>query len=322
MRTDGQTDIEKLLIDLIKISSVSGEEKEIGDFVFKKLKDVGGFRLEKQMVDKERFNVVARKGRSKIWIVAHLDTVPGEVKLRVTGTHIYGRGSTDNKASVAGAIMAARQLDNINLLFTIGEEKDFCGAKLAQKIVGRSRAVVMEATRFEIFTSQRGVIDFLLQAKGIQKHSSLIEDINENAFHRLIDAINGLIHKKWTAFNVGLMAGGVAVNIVAGRAEAKISARPETQEEYHRILKELKELDKTKSVQVKILCGIKPFESSLRIKGKRKKAFTEMAFFPNSLLFGGGDLDIAHSANENIKRSDLNRLPEELIKAVRILEAL
>jgi len=316
------TEIENLLIDLIKIPSVSGEEKEIGNFVFKKLKEFGGFRLEKQMVDKERFNIVARKGKSKIWIVAHMDTVPGEVPFKITKDKIYGRGSTDNKGSVAGAIMAAQDLPDINLLFTVGEEKDFCGAKLAKKIIGRSKVIVMEATRFEVYTSQRGVIDFRLQAKGIQKHSSLIEEIDENAFHRLVDVISYLIHKKWTAFNVGLMAGGVAVNIVAGHAEARISVRPETLEEYHRILRELKELDKTKSVRVRVLCGIKPFESRLGIKGKRKKAFTEMAFFPNSLLFGGGDLDIAHSANENIKRSDLNRLPEELIKVLKMVEEL
>jgi len=316
------TDIEKLLISLIKIPSVSGQEKEIGEFIFQRLKEIDGFKIEKQAIEKDRFNIIARKGKSKIWIVAHMDTVPGEVPFKITKNRIYGRGATDNKGSIAGAIMAAKKLSDVNLLFTIGEEKDFCGAKLAKKVIGKSKVIVMEATNFEVYTSQRGVIGFLLQAKGVQKHSSLIEETNENAFHRIIDVIGNLIDKKWTAFNVGLMAGGVAINVVAGHAEARISVRPETLEEYHLVLRELKELDKSKSVRVKALNNIKPFETKLKIKGKKKKAFTEMAFFPNSILFGAGALDIAHSANENIKRRTLNQLPEKLIEAIEIISKL
>lgn len=316
------TEIEKLLIEMIKIPSVSGQEKAIGEFIFDKLKSLGGFKAAKQAVKDGNFNVVARKGKSRTWIVAHMDTVPGEVPFKVTGEKIYGRGSTDNKASVAGAIMAARELPDINLLFTVGEEKDFCGAEMARRIIGQDKAIVMEATKFEIYTSQRGVIDFVLRSRGEQKHSSLIEKADENAFHRLISVIDELLKKNWTAFNVGVMTGGLAVNIVAGQAEAKISARPETPAERRAIRMELKKLSKSRRVEVEILNDIPPFETKLKIKGKRKKAFTEMAFLPNSLLFGGGDLSIAHSAEENIARKDLNRLPEKLIDVVKMMDRL
>lgn len=307
------TEIEKLLLDLVKIPSVSGQEKAVGEYIYQKLENIGGFKLEKQFIDKDRFNIIARRGKPKKWLVAHMDTVPGDVPIRITKTKIYGRGSTDNKASVAGAIMAGKKLENIGLLFTVGEERDFCGAKMAKAVIGKDKAIVMEATKFEIYTSQRGVLGVILQAKGIQKHSSLLEDMNDNAFHRIIDVLNNLIHKGWTAFNVGIMNGGVAINVVAGTAEAQIAIRPDNIDEYNQIKKELKELDKTKSVKVKILNDIKPFTTKLAIKGKKKKAFTEMAFFPNSILFGGGDMSVAHTANENINKKDLSQIPEEII---------
>ncbi|HRZ95793.1 MAG TPA: M20/M25/M40 family metallo-hydrolase [Candidatus Moranbacteria bacterium] len=310
------TPIEKLLLDLIKIPSVSGQEKEIGNFLVSRL---NGFKVRKQYIDKEIFNVIAEKGKSDIWIVAHMDTVPGSVPIKMTKDKIYGRGAVDNKASIAGAIMAGRKLKDINLLFTVSEEKDFSGAKKAQKIIGKEKAIVMEATGFEIYNSQRGVIGFTVRAKVKQKHSSLIEDKNESAFHNLIDALNLMMHKNWTAFNVGLMNGGVAINVVAGEAEAHVSVRPDDDKEYDEIKKYLKELKARKNIVIKIINDIKPFTSKLGIKGKRKKAFTEMAFFPNSFLFGAGNMDVAHSANEYISRKELNKLEKELLKAVNKL---
>ena len=59
------TEIEKLLLDLVKIPSVSGQEKAVGEYIYQKLEKIGGFKLEKQFIDKDRFNIIARKGKPK-----------------------------------------------------------------------------------------------------------------------------------------------------------------------------------------------------------------------------------------------------------------
>src|SRR5512135_3263328 len=115
------TRIEKFLVQLLKINSVSGHETEIGRFLNSTLGQAG-FSVERQAVGHGRFNVIARKGKGGIWLVVHMDTVGGDVPVRVTSDRIYGRGAIDNKGNLAGAVMAAADMENVNLLFTVGEE--------------------------------------------------------------------------------------------------------------------------------------------------------------------------------------------------------
>ncbi|MGD0523195.1 MAG: M20/M25/M40 family metallo-hydrolase, partial [Candidatus Microgenomates bacterium] len=100
------TEIEKLLKDLILIPSPSGSEKVIGEFIFNLL-EKQGFEVNKCPVSKDRFNVVAKLGEPKVYLAAHMDTVNPILDYRETKSHIYGRGSCDTKASVAGMITAA-----------------------------------------------------------------------------------------------------------------------------------------------------------------------------------------------------------------------
>jgi putative aminopeptidase FrvX len=55
------TNIEKLLIELVKINSVSGSEKEILDVISKKLQLISGVVVFKQKVDGDRYNIIAKK---------------------------------------------------------------------------------------------------------------------------------------------------------------------------------------------------------------------------------------------------------------------
>ena len=73
------TEIEKLLLDFLHIESITGNEKKFADKVAEKLE---GFDVKKQWISKTRYNIIAKKGKSKTWIVAHLDTVPGVVPSR------------------------------------------------------------------------------------------------------------------------------------------------------------------------------------------------------------------------------------------------
>ena len=304
------TPIEKTIINLLRINSVTGNEMAIAKFIESKL---AGFRVERQYVVKERFNIVARKGRSDIWMVAHMDTVPPFLPVKVMPDKIFGRGAIDNKGNIAGAIFAAPKLDNINLLFTVGEEVDFAGAKKA-KIKGK--VIILEPTGFKKRLAQCGVVSVRITASGEQKHSSLLNRDSESALHVLTATLRDLMKKEWWRFNIGTVRGGVAENVVAGFAEATVSARPRNQAELSDILKTMRAL---KGVEVEIINELPPFVSALpQSIGMREPVsfFSELSFFKQGVLFGAGSVLQAHTPEEFILRKDLARLPDELVKMV------
>ncbi|HEY4495393.1 MAG TPA: M20/M25/M40 family metallo-hydrolase [Candidatus Paceibacterota bacterium] len=311
------TTIEKLLVKLIKIPSFSGDESRIGNFIISQLK---GFKTRKQIVDGKRFNIIAKKGNSKKWLVAHMDTVAGNIPFKIDSRNIFGRGACDNKQSIAASIIAGNQLSDINLLFTVGEEFDFAGAKKAQRsgiISKKDLAIIQEPTNFEIITSQWGVITFTIQTMGKAAHSS--SDRRNSAIQKLISMLYFLEKKKWTAFNVGLISGGIAGNIVSDRAEATVVVRPNSIAEYNRIRRELRKLN----AKLIIKNDFKPFiNNAMPFPLKIGKGFSEMAFFKNSIKFGAGNIKFAHFDNEQISRTDLNILPSRLMKLIQSLDKI
>ncbi|MBD3203437.1 M20/M25/M40 family metallo-hydrolase, partial [Candidatus Woesearchaeota archaeon] len=94
----------ELLKKLISINSVSGNEKEIADFLEKYLK--------KQEIVPKRIgdNLIVKTGSGKktVMLVSHVDTVPAGVSWTadpfspvIKENRIYGLGASDNKSNVA-----------------------------------------------------------------------------------------------------------------------------------------------------------------------------------------------------------------------------
>jgi acetylornithine deacetylase/succinyl-diaminopimelate desuccinylase-like protein len=162
-------------------------------------------------------------------------------------------------------------------------------------------------------------------ARGNQKHSSLLMSDKESATHTLIRTLETLMKKSWFRFNVGTISGGVAENVVAGSAEAMLSARPRNRAEFLDIIKTVRAL---KGVKVEFGNQLPPFVSDLasdaRLTGSRAPVafFSELSFFRKGILFGAGNIAQAHTPGEYIKRKDLERLPGELVKLVGQLERI
>jgi acetylornithine deacetylase len=305
------TPLEKTLIDLLRIDSVTGNEAAIAEFIESQL---DGFSVKRQYVTKKRFNIVARKGNSDVWMVAHMDTVPPFLPIKITADKIFGRGAIDNKGNIAGAMAAVKRIENINLLFTVGEEVDFVGAKKAN--IKKGVVIILEPTGFEKRLAQCGVISMNIIATGDQKHSSLLANDRESALHVMTDILHELMKKGWFRFNIGIVRGGVAENVVAGFAEANISVRPRDRAEFSEVLRIVRAL---KGVKVKIINQLPPFASSLpQDVGMREPVafFSELSFFKRGVLFGAGSILQAHTPDEFILRKDLSRLPDELVRLV------
>lgn len=298
---------------MLKIDSVSGNEKALGEFIVQQLE---GFRVEKQVVEKNRFNIIAKKGKPLVYLVVHMDTVGGKVPVRITKSRIYGRGAIDNKGNIAGAIMAAGKLENIGLIFTVGEETDLIGAKKIR--VKQGSFIVMEPTKLKVMKGQRGAVAFDVIAKGIQTHSSLNFKKDASAVYNLLGALGELYAQDWTSFNAVIPDGGTKDSIVPPYAKAEIFVRPRSLEEYRKIIDYVKNA-KRKNVRFMMKDSFAPcFSVSEKEIEPQEIApfFSEMAFFKNSILFGVGDIINAHTADEFVLRKDLNRLEAELLELI------
>src|SRR5215469_15496524 len=111
---------------LVNISSITGAEVECAHFLHKSLSRMG-FDVEMQPVAGERCNVFATRGKPKVVLSTHMDTVPPYFEAREDAEFIYGRGSCDAKGIIAAQVAAAEQLlreqrGDFGLLFVAGEE--------------------------------------------------------------------------------------------------------------------------------------------------------------------------------------------------------
>ena len=93
-----------LLTRMIKIYSPSGNEEEVSLFLANEMKKVG-FHVHRDEVG----NVIGEIGEGSpvVLLCGHMDTVEGEIPVRVEDNQLYGRGSVDAKGPLAAMIMAA-----------------------------------------------------------------------------------------------------------------------------------------------------------------------------------------------------------------------
>lgn len=174
-----------LLRELVAIPSVSGSERAIAEFVEQTARQ---WRLDVER-DETSVRVEVRgfaQGQT-IGLVSHLDTVPpGAGWTRdpfapaIEGARLYGRGSTDAKASVAAMLWAAHdvaergRMDSGRVLVVLGygEETRNTSMEEAAARLGRvDAAVIGEPTNLEFAVAQRGLMMVDLVAEGDQRHA-------------------------------------------------------------------------------------------------------------------------------------------------------
>ncbi len=224
---------------LIDIPSTSGEEGDVGRFLESDL-TARGLEVTLQEVAKDRFNVHAvYPGRSpRVFFCTHIDTVPPFYGSSEDEDYIYGRGSCDAKGILATMVTAteamhADGLDDVGLLFVVGEEVDSAGAIQANALGSDSRYVIVgEPTRNKMATGHKGGFKFRLSAVGKAAHSAYPE-LGDSAIERLLDGLEALRLVDFgrdeelgpATINVGTIRGGLAANVFAPDASADVFVR-------------------------------------------------------------------------------------------------
>ena len=253
------------LAALVRIDSVNPEfggpgEAGVADFVAEFL---GGRGIEtrRTAVLPGRDNVVGvvrgRDRSRRVVLEAHMDvvsttgmTIPPFDPV-IEGGRMYGRGSCDTKAGLAGMLHAVADLAraaepppcDVWLAAAIDEEYLFRGVTAlcasipaARPGAPRSAAIVAEPTEMRVVVATKGVVRWEVVFHGRAAHSSKpllgINAISHAAaFVREVDLLHaGLaerVHPLLGAAtgNVGLIGGGVQVNFVPDRCALQIDRR-------------------------------------------------------------------------------------------------
>jgi acetylornithine deacetylase len=309
---------------LVDIDSTTGREGEAGRWLSKYLSQIG-YIVTEQSVDEYRFNIIATAresiGTPSIVFSTHVDCVPPFFPSRIEGDRLHGRGACDAKGIIAAQVAAADRLrrageSRVGLLFVVGEERGSDGARMANEAANGSSKFLIdgEPTDNRLGLATRGILRLKLRATGRAAHSSFPE-LGESAIDKLIDALVALRTIEFpsdpvlgkTHYTVGLIAGGVAPNVVSPSAEAEVMFR--TVSEGDAIRRAMGALER--SVQVEHILEVPPVRLAT-VPGFDTAIFpytTDIPFLAKwgePLLFGPGSIHRAHTADEFVSLAELS----------------
>jgi acetylornithine deacetylase len=326
---------------LVETESITENEEHVGQWLTSYLES-HDWTVEKQEVSKNRYNILAYPSRREttILLTSHIDTVPPYWPYyhNKTTDIIGGRGSVDAKGSVAPMIIAAEGIkghlqDDISLLFVVGEETGGDGMRAfsswSQRPSTHEIIIFGEPTEQKLVCGHKGMLGFSLKATGKAAHSGY-PWLGVSANDIMVEALGELLklreHLPWstkygnTTMNFGRIEGGVAANVVAETATAKIATRlaagtPDLVR--GQIITALKDVKTASQAQggdlnvewlsegygvVDINCDIEGFETMTvnygtdvpNLSGDHKR-----------YLYGPGSIFVAHSDHEALKREEL-----------------
>lgn len=310
---------------LVTIPSTSGTEQHVGNTLVEYLASLG-YTVERQFLPQPdassssaealgtspRFNVLATRplktgtrreqdSQPRILVSSHIDAVPPHIPYSISDakhpgldTIISGRGSVDDKASVAAQIIALEELrrqgevegDEVMLLFVVGEETVGDGMRyfssVAQKDGLRFEAAIFgEPTEGKLACGHKGHAGCTIRAKGKAGHSGYpwlgksATEVIARLLVKVLDEDLGSSERFGnTTVNVGVLQGGVAANVIAEHASTSIALRIAAGNQTtgwdivkHRLEDILKEVD-DEALSMECTNGYGPIECDCDVKGK------------------------------------------------------
>ena len=117
-----RSDARELLCELVSVPSVSGEESECAEALAAFLEERG------REVFLDSVGNVRAPGDDSVLLTSHVDTVPGDIPVRVEDDELWGRGSVDAKGPLAAMAVAAAET-GASFVGVVGEEDDSRGAR-------------------------------------------------------------------------------------------------------------------------------------------------------------------------------------------------
>jgi acetylornithine deacetylase len=309
----------ELTIDLMRHDSTSGREGEVMHFVERMLAG-RDWTVQRIPVSAERFDVLATSGDAPlVTLSTHLDTVPPHIPPRLDGNRLWGRGACDAKGIAAAMICAAERLRAeafpIALLFVVGEETTHDGAQAANDWPTTSRALINgEPTESTLAAGTKGAVRLLVRARGQAAHSAY-PHLGHSAIHDLLEVLADIRGIEFpsdpvlgdTTLNVGTIEGGVADNVVAAEARARVMIRlvsdaDEVFRKVRDVTRGRAELHEVMRVPHVRLTTLEDFPTSVVAYATDVPVLTAWG---TPYLYGPGSIHVAHRDDEHIEIGEL-----------------
>jgi glutamate carboxypeptidase len=199
---------------------------------------------------------VAGKGKGRILLIAHMDTVfrRGDVAKRMPhweGEHYIGPGAGDDKSGGVTAICALKALKaigfndfaRIDVLLNASEETGSLGSRdLIRSMAGASDiAINLErgVPTDKVLAARKGSAILTMEFKGLAAHSGLEPEKGRNAALEaarvalVLDTLSD--RQKQTSVEVDILAGGDKTNVIPDHAVIKADVRAVTPAEFDRV---------------------------------------------------------------------------------------
>jgi len=320
-------DVVEVALDLMRIDSTSGREGEVIAFV-ERLLGRRGWRTMRIPVSEGRDDLLAMSAAEPlVTLSTHLDTVPPFIAPTRTDDRLVGRGACDAKGIAAAMICAAERLRDdgvaVALLFVVGEETCHDGAHAANEAHRRgdvpitSKALINgEPTESTLALGTKGAVRMTVRTVGRAAHSAY-PHLGRSATSDLVRLLAELESLELprdpvlgdTTINIGMLAGGVADNVVAPAAEARLMARlvgPATDvvDVVRQWVGDRGAVEVGVTVPPVRLATIPGIETSVVAFATDIPALTRWGA---PYLFGPGSVHVAHTDHECIEIAELRR---------------
>ncbi len=339
-------------LDLVKISSPSGKEESVRDFVLKLLKNI----VIKCEVDKTgNIFAVAEGEGDPVLLCAHLDTVEHlkDIKPQIKNKWISSDGTTilgaDNKAAIAAILetiisTSPKMRRRIEIIFSVREETDgginlFDLEKLESK-VGVVADSELPLGAMVLSSPWNHDIEILVEGKA--SHADSPED-GINALEAAAKSISKLKLGKFdkhTIFNLGIISGGEVANTVPDKVRLLGTLRSFKEKSLNSGLRKVKDVFESEAKRI----GAKAvFKDSLYCDGynlqkddpevvRLSSMMSSLGFNPTyhssfggtdaNLLFNSGikvinvgdGVENVHTVNERVSIHNLEKLTQFFIE--------
>lgn len=313
-------------------------------------------------------NLVCRRGPDHaggLALVGHTDCVPFDpawaeaLEAPVRDGAVWGRGTADTKGFIAAAVTAAARTaagrQPLTLLFTADEEVGCLGAKqaLAEGRIHPRHAIVGEPTSLVPVRAHKGYCAVEVEIGGVEGHSAYPE-VGASAIHaagRLfaeLEKIGAELRRKpdpafdppYTTWNVGVIQGGKARNIIAGRCHFTYEWRPLPGQDPRRALRLLEEACQrlVDASGGKLTAAVSPLRTDAAavtppeaeiVRFLEAASGNESTTVPfgtelpevagmgaEGVVFGPGDIRVAHRTGEHVRVDELERAADVLTRAI------
>ena len=255
-----QNRLKNLLIELIKIDSLSRKERNVALRLQREMESLGAqvwIDDAGEKVGGDTGNVIAHfpgtaLGTHPLLLSAHMDTVvPGEGVvpmldgdiLRTDGRTVLGGDDKSGVAIICEVLRVVKEnqipCSDVDVVFTICEEAGLIGAKYldVSRLRARTGLVLDSDSVGFLFTRAPAKNRIEFHIRGLEAHAGICPEKGISAIKVAAEGIAGMqlgrIDHETTA-NIGVIEGGMAVNIVSNSVVLRGEARSHSEEKLER----------------------------------------------------------------------------------------